>query len=50
MTDSSDAWLLDPAALEEIELTSHLMIAASSCSRHLSQREVDDILGITAAG
>jgi hypothetical protein len=43
-----DARLRDDAALAEIELTSRLMIAASDYERHLTQREVDEILGIVA--
>jgi len=46
MEDPFDASLLDQAALDEIETTSRLMIAASGCSRHLSQYEVDQLLGI----
>ena len=41
-----DARLRDDQALDEIELTSNLMIAASACSEHLSQTEVDAILGV----
>ena len=43
-----DARLRDEAALAEIELTSRLMIAASDYERHLTQREVDEILGVVA--
>jgi hypothetical protein len=43
-----DARLRDDAALAEIELTSRLMIAASDFERHLTQREVDEILGVVA--
>ena len=41
-----DARLRDEAALAEIELTSRLMIAVSDYERHLTQREVDELLGI----
>jgi hypothetical protein len=43
-----DARLRDDTALAEIELTSLLMIAASEHERHLTEREVDEILGIVA--
>ena len=43
-----DARLRDEAALAEIELTSRVMIAASDYERHLTQREVDEILGVVA--
>jgi len=44
-----DARLRDDQALDEIELTSNLIIAASSCVGHLSQREVDELLGLRAS-
>jgi len=43
-----DARLRDDTALAEIELTSRLMIAASEHERHLTEREVDEILGVVA--
>lgn len=43
-----DARLRDDEALSEIELTSDLIIAASSREEHLTQREVDEILGVKA--
>jgi len=43
-----DARLRDDTALDEIELTSRLMIAASDYERHLTQGEVDEILGVVA--
>ena len=43
-----DARLRDEAALAEIELTSRLMIAVSDYERHLTQHEVDEILGVVA--
>lgn len=50
MPEPLDSRLRDDEALDEIELTSRLIIAASSTVGHLTQREVDDILGIPAAG
>ena len=50
MIDPLEASLVDHAALDEIEMTSQLMIAASGRVGHLSQNEVDLILGIAAAG
>ncbi len=47
MTEPLDERLRDDAALDEIELTSRLMIAATSKDAHLTQDEVDEILGIT---
>lgn len=44
-----DARLRDDEVLAEIELTSNLMIAASGCAEHLTQREVDVILGLRAS-
>lgn len=44
-----DARLRDDEALNEIELTSDLMIAASACDEHLTQGEVDRILGVKAS-
>ena len=43
-----DHRLRDDAVLDEIEMTSRLMIAASELDRPLSQREVDELLGIVA--
>lgn len=42
-----DDRLRDDTALAEIELTGRLIIAASQHSEHLSQIEVDEILGVT---
>ena len=42
-----DDRLRDDAALAEIELTGRLMIAASQHPGRLSQREVDELLGVT---
>lgn len=41
-----DARLRDQDALDEIEMTSNLMIAASEATGPLSQPEVDEILGV----
>jgi hypothetical protein len=50
MPEPLDSRLRDDQALDEIELTSQLIIAASAKDGHLSQREVDEILGIATAG
>ena len=50
MSEPLDSRLRDDDALEEIELTSQLIIAASSTEGPLSQREVDEILGVSASG
>jgi hypothetical protein len=50
MPEPLDSRLRDDQALDEIELTSRLIIAASSSDTALSQREVDEILGIATAG
>ncbi|MGA8988029.1 hypothetical protein [Aeromicrobium sp.] len=49
MPEPLDSRLRDDEVLDEIELTSRLMIAASAQRDHLSQREVDEILGIATA-
>lgn len=41
-----DDRLRDDQALDEIEMTSRLMIAASGASAPLSQREIDGLLGL----
>ena len=41
-----DERLRDDAALDEIELTSRLIIAASQHQGHLTQREIDELLGV----
>lgn len=46
MPEAIDARLRDDAALDEIELTSILMIAGSQSGDHLTEREVDEILGL----
>ena len=42
-----DLRLQDPAALEEIELYSELIIVAGESSRPLSRDEIDRVLGVT---
>lgn len=49
MPEPLDARLRDDAALDEIELTSKLMIAAAAADRHLTDREVDELLGLHRA-
>lgn len=46
MPEPLDSRLRDDAFLDEIELTSRLIIAASSTDGRLSQVEVDEILGV----
>ncbi|WP_456695806.1 hypothetical protein [Aeromicrobium sp. P5_D10] len=50
MPEPLDSRLRDDDVLDEIELTSRLIIAASAQEGHLSQRQVDEILGIVKAG
>ncbi len=50
MPEPLDSRLRDDQALDEIELTSRLMIAASAQEGHLSQQEVDELLGIAQVG
>ncbi len=50
MPEPLDSRLRDDQALDEIEMTSRLIIAASAKDGHFSQREVDEILGVAAAG
>lgn len=38
--------LVDPALRDEIELVSDLVVAASTSPRHLTQAEVDTLLGV----
>lgn len=47
MPQEIDSQLCDDAVLVEIELTSLLMIAASNSTGHLSETEVDSILGVS---
>ncbi len=46
MPEPLDERLRDDAALDEIELVSRVMIAASEARGRLSQGEVDQILGV----
>lgn len=49
MPEPLDERLRDDAALDEIELVSRVMIAASEAAGPLTQCEVDEILGIASA-
>ena len=49
MVDHLDVPLEDAALLEEVELISALMIAASEREEHLEQSEIDDLLGLSGA-
>jgi hypothetical protein len=44
--DQFDVTLEDDDLLGEVELTTTLMIAASETDEHLSQGEIDQILGV----
>lgn len=46
MADQFDVTLEDPELLLEVELTTNLIVAASESEDHLSQEEIDRILGI----
>lgn len=46
MTGSVDAVLRDDAGLEEIEMSTNLMIATSDSAHSLTQAEVDAALGL----
>jgi len=46
MADQFDVTLEDPELLQEVELTTNLIIAASESEGHLAQEEIDRILGI----
>jgi len=46
VTKPLDLRLRDDTVLDEIEMTSNLMIAASEAERSLTQDEVDAILGL----
>jgi hypothetical protein len=47
--DPFDAPLRDSDLQEEVELTAHLIVAANDSDRALSQREVDQILGVAGS-
>nr|WP_221209306.1 hypothetical protein [Nocardioides albus] len=46
VADQFDVTLEDPELLLEVELTTNLIVAASESDDHLSQEEIDRILGI----
>ena len=48
--DEFDVTLEDADLLGEVELTTNLIIAASEADEHLSIGEIDEILGLDAAG
>jgi hypothetical protein len=48
MYDQFDVTLEDADLLGEVELTTNLIIAASESEEHLSQDEIDRILGVDA--
>ncbi|MDN4163349.1 hypothetical protein [Nocardioides abyssi] len=47
MHDQFDVTLEDADLLGEVELTTNLIIAASESDEHLSDDEIDRILGVT---
>jgi hypothetical protein len=47
MHDQFDVTLEDGDLLGEVELTTTLIIAASESDEHLSQEEIDALLGVT---
>ncbi|WP_165820983.1 hypothetical protein [Nocardioides gansuensis] len=47
MADQFDVTLEDDDLLSEVELTTTLIIAASESDDHLSQEEIDRLLGVT---
>ena len=49
MADHLDVPLEDAVLLEEVELISTLMIAASEFDEHLGQSEIDRLLGLSGA-
>ena len=44
--DQFEVSLQDDDLLEEVELVTNLMVAASEADAHLTQEQVDDILGV----
>ncbi len=46
MPDQFDVSLEDGDLLGEVELTTNLIIAASETDQHLSEAEIDEILGV----
>jgi len=49
VVDHLDVPLEDAALMEEVELISTLMIAASENDEHLDQGEIDRLLGLSGA-
>ena len=49
VSDHLDVPLEDAVLLEEVELISTLMIAASEHEEHLDQGEIDKLLGLSGA-
>ncbi len=47
MGDQLDVPLEDAELLAEVELTTNLMIAAGASSDHLTQGDIDRLLGVT---
>ena len=47
MHDQFDVTLEDGDLLSEVELTTTLIIAASESEEHLTQTEIDKLLGVT---
>jgi hypothetical protein len=47
--DQFDVTLEDSDLLGEVELTTNLIIAASESDEHLSDDQIDDILGVVPA-
>ncbi|MFT4263503.1 MAG: hypothetical protein QM572_08990 [Nocardioides sp.] len=47
MTESFDASLEDADLMQEVELTTNLIVAASETDEHLTQAEIDEILGLS---
>ena len=50
MADQLDVPLEDSTLLEEVELVSALMIAASDNEGHLDQQAIDQLLGVPQRG
>ena len=46
MNDQLDVPLEDAELLAEVELTTNLIIAASESDEHLTEAEIDQILGV----
>jgi hypothetical protein len=49
VVDHLDVPLEDAVLLEEVELISSLMIAASEYDEHLDQEQIDGLLGVSGA-